>query len=110
MLDEARPGRPRTINDDQVAAVIERTLRTTPVDATHWSIPLDGCGNWLFPHHDPPNVLWHAGSAEQEAPYFGSLLEGFKNLGYVDGLNIKFEHRFPNEIPERFKSTPGQYP
>ena len=38
LLDEARPGRPRTINDDQVAAVIERTLRTTPVDATHWSI------------------------------------------------------------------------
>jgi transposase len=38
LLDEARPGRPRTIGDDQVAAVIERTLRTTPVDATHWSI------------------------------------------------------------------------
>jgi transposase len=39
LLDEARPGRPRTIDDDQVAVVIERTLRTTPVDATHWSIP-----------------------------------------------------------------------
>lgn len=38
LLDEARPGRPRTIGDDQVAAVIERTLRSTPVDATHWSI------------------------------------------------------------------------
>jgi transposase len=38
LLDEARPGRPRTINDDQVAAVIERTLRHTPKDATHWSI------------------------------------------------------------------------
>ena len=38
LLDEARPGRPRTIEDDQVAAVIERTLRTTPADATHWSI------------------------------------------------------------------------
>jgi transposase len=38
LLDEARPGRPRTIDDDQVAAVIERTLRTTPADATHWSI------------------------------------------------------------------------
>jgi len=38
LLDEARPGRPRTIDDDQVAAVIERTLRTTPVDVTHWSI------------------------------------------------------------------------
>src|SRR6476660_2935718 len=38
LLDEARPGRPRSIDDDQVAAVIERTLRTTPGDATHWSI------------------------------------------------------------------------
>ncbi len=38
LLDEARPGRPRTIDDDQVAAVIERTLRSTPMDATHWSI------------------------------------------------------------------------
>src|ERR1044072_2587381 len=38
LLDEARPGRPRIIDDDQVAAVIERTLRETPVDATHWSI------------------------------------------------------------------------
>jgi DNA-binding MurR/RpiR family transcriptional regulator len=35
---KARPDRPRTINDDQVAEVIERTLRTTPTDATHWSI------------------------------------------------------------------------
>jgi transposase len=38
LLDEARPGRPRTIDDDQIAAVIERTLRSTPADATHWSI------------------------------------------------------------------------
>jgi transposase len=38
LLDEARPGRPRTIDDDQVAAVIERTLRSRPADATHWSI------------------------------------------------------------------------
>src|SRR5437764_671510 len=38
VLDESRPGRPRTIDDDQVAAVIERTLRSTPKDATHWSI------------------------------------------------------------------------
>jgi transposase len=38
LYDEARPGRPRTIEDDQVAEVIERTLATTPKDATHWSI------------------------------------------------------------------------
>ena len=38
LVDEARAGRPRTIDDDQVATVIERTLRSTPRDATHWSI------------------------------------------------------------------------
>ena len=38
LLDEMRPGRPRTIDDDQIATVIERTLRSTPTDATHWSI------------------------------------------------------------------------
>jgi hypothetical protein len=37
LLDEARRGRPNH-NDDQVAELIERTLRTTPPDATHWSI------------------------------------------------------------------------
>ena len=37
-LNEARPSRPRTIDDDQVGAVVERTLWSTPKDATHWSI------------------------------------------------------------------------
>src|SRR3979409_1627915 len=46
LLDGARPGRPRTIDDDQVAAVIERTLRSTPVDPTHWSIRSMAGGAW----------------------------------------------------------------
>lgn len=36
--DEPRPARPRTIADEEVARVIERTLTATPADATHWSL------------------------------------------------------------------------
>lgn len=34
---ELRPGRPRSISDERVAALIRKTLRARPPDATHWS-------------------------------------------------------------------------
>jgi transposase len=37
LIDEPRPGRPRTVTDEQVERVIVTTLETTPKDATHWS-------------------------------------------------------------------------
>jgi len=37
LLDEPRPGAPRTIGDEQIEAVIVATLERTPRDATHWS-------------------------------------------------------------------------
>lgn len=37
LLDEPRPGVPRTISDGQIEAVVVRTLETTPADGTHWS-------------------------------------------------------------------------
>jgi putative ABC transport system substrate-binding protein len=49
-------------------------------------------------------VLWHAGSAEEEQPFFGALQQGFKDLGYIEGQNIRLEHRFPNEVPDRFRA------
>ena len=37
LLDEPRPGAPRTIRDEDVDRVVTLTLETTPEDATHWS-------------------------------------------------------------------------
>jgi transposase len=37
LSDDPRPGAPRTITDDQVEAVIVKTLEEKPDDATYWS-------------------------------------------------------------------------
>lgn len=37
LVDEPRPGAPRTVTDEQVEEVVTRTLETTPANATHWS-------------------------------------------------------------------------
>jgi len=35
--DELRPGRPRTVSDEQVAELLNKTLETKPKNGTHWS-------------------------------------------------------------------------
>jgi putative ABC transport system substrate-binding protein len=52
--------------------------------------------------------LWHAGSPKEETPYYEAVIEGFARLGYVDGKTINLLHRFPNEIPERFRSMAAE--
>jgi transposase len=37
VLDDPRPGRPRTLGDAEVERVLAMTLESTPRDATHWS-------------------------------------------------------------------------
>ena len=37
LLDEPRPGAPRTIGDDDVERVVVQTLESLPLDATQWS-------------------------------------------------------------------------
>src|SRR5215472_18428019 len=49
-------------------------------------------------------VLWHAGSAEEEGVYLSTTVKAFNDLGYVDGKNIRLDHRFPAENPDRFRT------
>lgn len=42
LTDAPRTGRPRTIDDDKVTEVIEKTLQSKPSKATHWSTTLMG--------------------------------------------------------------------
>ncbi len=51
-------------------------------------------------------VLWHAGSAEEEGQYFAALIQGFRDLGYVEGRNVIFEHRYADERYSRFPLAP----
>ncbi|MGH6996987.1 MAG: IS630 family transposase [Phenylobacterium sp.] len=37
LFDDPRPGAPRTVTDDDVEAVVIKTLEERPKDATHWS-------------------------------------------------------------------------
>jgi putative transposase len=38
LYDELRPGRPRSIEDEQIAALLKRTLTGKPAGSTHWSV------------------------------------------------------------------------
>ena len=53
LLDEARPGRPRTIDDDQIAAVIERHAAFYARRFHALVDPFDGNSKRLFSHDDP---------------------------------------------------------
>jgi putative transposase len=37
LYDEAKPGAPRTIDDENVSALIQKTLNSKPVEGTHWT-------------------------------------------------------------------------
>ena len=37
-IDRPRSGRPKRISNDREAAIVEATMKTTPKDATHWSV------------------------------------------------------------------------
>jgi transposase len=58
LLDEPRPGAPRKITDDQVEAIIVKTLESTPKGATHWSTRHMAKAVGLG--HDSISRIWNA--------------------------------------------------
>jgi putative ABC transport system substrate-binding protein len=73
--------------------------------AVAWPLAARAQGRFRIPKI---GVLWHAANIEEETPYYQSLIEGFRNRGYVEGQNIALEHRFPNEVPEIFARMAGE--
>jgi transposase len=58
LVDEPRPGRPRTITDEQVERVVITTLETKPKNATHWSTRSMAAETGVTP--DAVMRIWHA--------------------------------------------------
>lgn len=58
LYDEPRPGAPREIGDDEIAATIRKTLEAPPKGATHWSLRTMG----KEIRHSPSTVhrIWQA--------------------------------------------------
>jgi len=65
-------------------------------------------GQQRAPNKPRVGILWHAANIEEETPYFQSLGEGLRQLGYVEDRNITLEHRFPDEKPELFTSMAAE--
>lgn len=82
-------------------AMRRREFVTLIAGVSAWPLTAHGQSNRRIPK---VGVLWHAGSAEEEAIYLQALNEGFSSLGYIDGKTVVLEHRFPDERPERFES------
>jgi putative tryptophan/tyrosine transport system substrate-binding protein len=48
-------------------------------------------------------VLWHGASADEEKPFLDALTAALRDLGYFEGRNAQFLHRFPAEKPDQFR-------
>ena len=47
-------------------------------------------------------ILWHAAGPEQEEIMFRPFVEGMRELGYVEGRNLRIEQTYADERFERF--------
>jgi hypothetical protein len=71
LLDEARPGAPRRIGDEEIAETIRLTLKTTPRHATQVAAR-DRCGGGSRPLDDPSDLegFWPAATSGRNLQAF----------------------------------------
>ena len=50
-------------------------------------------------------ILWHAANLQGEMVMYQPFADGMRELGYVEGLNVSFEHTFVDEKYERFPAN-----
>jgi putative ABC transport system substrate-binding protein len=61
------------------------------------------------PERSPGSACFGTPVVPRKKPFFlKPLVEGIAKLGYVEGQNVIFEHRFPAEQPERFKAMAAE--
>jgi transposase len=79
LLDEARPGTPRKLSDEQVERVMTRTLESQPEAATHWSTRdmAKACGL----SQSSVSRIWRAFSL---APHRGETFKLSKDPLFID--------------------------
>jgi putative ABC transport system substrate-binding protein len=62
------------------------------------------CGSWSQDARKVwrVGILWHASTLEQEEAFFRPFAEGMRELGYVEGRNVFYDHTFVDEKYDRF--------
>ena len=50
-------------------------------------------------------ILWHAANLQQEMVMYQPFDEGMRDLGYVEGSNVRFYHTFVDEKFELFQGN-----
>jgi putative ABC transport system substrate-binding protein len=53
-------------------------------------------------------ILWHAANLEEEMVMFEPFAQGMRELGYVEGRNVIFDHTFVDENYDRFEARASE--
>jgi hypothetical protein len=54
-------------------------------------------------------ILWHAANLEEEMVMFGPFAEGMRELGYVEGRNVVFDHTTSMKTTTGLKRAPRNW-